>query len=105
MSSSVTTFERRFTVPNFCIHWYPEFQRAFSLFICSWFVFCSLASIIIDDSNDASMPTHEEDVMETSVMSQALNKVNPLYATIWWRPSFQDLNLRNNCVPQQSLHS
>ena len=56
-------------------------------------------SIIIDDTNDASMLTHEEDVMETSVISQALNKVNPLYATIWWRPSFQDLNLRNNCVP------
>ena len=56
--------------------------------------------MVIEDSNDASMLTHEEDVMETSVISQALlNKVNPLYATIWWRPSFQDLNLRNNCVP------
>jgi len=40
---------------------------------------------IIDDSNDASMPTHE-DVMETSAISQALNKVNLLYATILGQP-------------------
>ena len=33
---------------------------------------------MIDDGNDASMSTHKEDVMETSVISQALNKVNPL---------------------------
>ena len=41
---------------------------------------------IIDDSNDAPIPTHEEDVMETSVISQVLNKVNPLYATILGQP-------------------
>ena len=41
---------------------------------------------MIDDGNDASMSTHKEDVMETSVISQALNKVNPLYATILGQP-------------------
>ena len=48
------------------------------------FFFCSLAAII-DDNNDACMPTHE-DVMETFTISQALNKVNPLYATILGQP-------------------
>ena len=42
---------------------YPECQMVFSAFICFCF-FHGLASII-DDSNDAFMPTHEEDVMET----------------------------------------
>ena len=58
----------------------------FSSSIC--FCFCLLCSLafIIDDSNDASILTHEEGVMETSVISQALNKVNPLYATILGQP-------------------
>ena len=58
----------------------------FSSSICFCFcLLCSLASII-DDSNYASILTHEEDVMESSVISQALNKVNPLYATILGQP-------------------
>ena len=56
----------------------------FSAFICFCF-FHGLASII-DDRNDASMPTHEEDVIEISVINQALNKPNPLYATILGHP-------------------
>ena len=55
-----------------------------SLHLLVFFFFCSLAAII-DDSNNASMPTHE-DVMETSTISQALNKVNPFYATILGQP-------------------
>ena len=55
----------------------------FSSFTC-FFFFCSSAAII-DNSNNASMPTHE-DVMETSTISQALNKVNPFYATILGQP-------------------
>ena len=58
----------------------------FSSSIC--FCFCLLCSLapIIDYSNDASILAHEEDVMETSVISQALNKVNPLYTTILGQP-------------------
>ena len=58
-------------------------SNGISSFTC-FFFFCSLAAII-DDSNNASMPTHE-DVMETSTISQALNKVNPFYATILGQP-------------------
>ena len=58
----------------------------FSSSICVCFcLLCSLAPII-DYSNDASILAHEEDVMETSVISQALNKVNPLYTTILGQP-------------------
>ena len=61
-------------------------RHSLILFICSWFAFCSLASTIIADNNDASMPTSEENVMETSVISQALNKVNRLFATMLGQP-------------------
>ena len=89
MSSFVATFQRRFTVPNFYVHCIPS-DKWYSL---HWFVLicfcllCSLASII-DDSNVASIPTYEEDVMEASVISQAtcIKKVNPLYATILGQP-------------------
>ena len=86
MSSFVTTFLRRFTAPNFCVHCIPSVKwYSLHFFVFVFFCVCSLASII-DDSNDASIPTHEEDEMETSVISQALNKVNPLYATILGQP-------------------
>ena len=54
-----------FVTQNFVYIGIPSFKRHSlcllvpGLFFVAW---CPL----IDDSNDASMPTHEEDVMETS---------------------------------------
>ncbi|KAJ7386132.1 hypothetical protein OS493_012476 [Desmophyllum pertusum] len=37
-------------------------------------------------ASDVSMLTDEEDAMQTSLISQAINKVNPLYASISGHP-------------------
>lgn len=58
----------------------------FFLFFCFCIFFCSLASSGMGVFSDASMLILEEDAMQASNISQALNKVNPLYATILGQP-------------------